>query len=472
MASSTPTKPLKFKVQRKDPELVRPSRPTPHELKPLSDIDDQEGLRFHIPTIQFYNYQPSMSGKDPAEVIRRALADTLVPYYPFAGRMREGPNRKLFVDCTGEGVLFIEADADVRLADFGHQVIHPPFPCIEELLFDVPGSSAILHAPLLLIQFMSALGEIARGATTPSVLPVWERHIFDARSPPRVTCTHREYENNMNNIPNQRLDDEDIEYRSFFFGPVEISTLYSHLPPNLHSSYSKIDLINACMWKCRTIALKHHPDEEVFFMLVVNARFRFDPPLLPKGYYGNALAYPTAVATAGDLCRNPLGHVANLVKKAKSEVTVEYMRSVADFNVVTGRCRKFTAVRSYEVSDLTRAGLGEVELGWGKPAYGGPIRGCTHKSSKLLSSIDHHGVEGILLPMVLPIQAMEIFDQELKKMLKNAADGHIIGNAKLLIDSPKPVCIGDRGSSFSVRIGESVERKSRKEKEIRGSAYP
>ncbi|CAN0916002.1 Benzyl alcohol O-benzoyltransferase [Linum grandiflorum] len=458
LMAPTPTKALQLKVQRQEVELVRPSKPTPHELKPLSDIDDQAGLRFHMPVIQFYNYQPSMSGKDPAAVIRRALADALVLYYPLAGRMREGPNRKLMVDCTSEGALFIEADADVRLTDFG-QVIHPPFPCTEDLLFDVPGSSAILHAPLLLIQvtrlqcggfilalrlhhgmsdgiglvqFMYALGELACGATTPSVLPIWERHILNARSPPRVTCTHHEYEKQMtesdaisSNIPNPVLDD--IEHRSFFFGPVEISALRSHLPPHLRASYSKIDLINACIWKCRTIALGHHSDEEMFFLLVVNARFRLDPPLLPKGYYGNAVAYPTAVATAGDLCRNPLGYAVDLMKKAKSKVTPEYMRSVADFNVLTGRRCKFRTVRSYELPDLTRAGFDEVDFGWGKATYGGPMKGCDANSSKLLSSFDDQGVKGILLPMAFPKHAMERFDKELKRMFKNP-DGDITGN--------------------------------------------
>jgi hypothetical protein len=150
MAGATTT-PLVFTVRRCKPELVAPARPTPHEFKQLSDIDDQEGFRFQIPVIQFYRYNPSMHGKDPVKVIREALAQTLVFYYPFAGRLREGPGRKLVVECTGEGVMFIEADADVTLQQFG-DALQPPFPCMEELLFEVPGSGGILNCPLLLIQ--------------------------------------------------------------------------------------------------------------------------------------------------------------------------------------------------------------------------------------------------------------------------------------------------------------------------------
>ncbi|OMO99206.1 Transferase, partial [Corchorus capsularis] len=146
-----PSTSLVFTVRRCKPELVAPAKPTPLEYKLLSDIDDQEGLRFQIPVIQFYKYNPSMQGKDPARVIKEALAQTLVFYYPFAGRLREGPHRKLMVDCTGEGVMFIEADADVTLEQFG-DALQPPFPCLDELLCDVPGSGGVLNCPLLLIQ--------------------------------------------------------------------------------------------------------------------------------------------------------------------------------------------------------------------------------------------------------------------------------------------------------------------------------
>jgi hypothetical protein len=74
----------------------------------------------------------------------------LVPYYPLAERLRVVEARKLVVDCTGEGVTFVEADADVRLADLEAVVatgLTPSFSCMDQLLFDVDGSSGVLGCP-------------------------------------------------------------------------------------------------------------------------------------------------------------------------------------------------------------------------------------------------------------------------------------------------------------------------------------
>ena len=65
---------LVFIVRRCEPELVATAKPTPHEFKQLSDLDNRDSLRFQIPIIQFYKYNPSMQGRDPVKVIREALA--------------------------------------------------------------------------------------------------------------------------------------------------------------------------------------------------------------------------------------------------------------------------------------------------------------------------------------------------------------------------------------------------------------
>ncbi|KAG6571216.1 Benzyl alcohol O-benzoyltransferase, partial [Cucurbita argyrosperma subsp. sororia] len=450
---------LLFHVRRSPPELVAPANPTPHEFKQLSDIDDQDGLRFQIPVIQFYRHDPRMAGRDPAMVIKNAIANTLVFYYPFAGRLREGPGRKLFVECNGEGVLFIEAEADVRLEEFGDS-LQPPFPCLEELLFDVPGSNGVLNCPLLLIQvtrlkcggfifalrlnhtmsdasglvqFMMAVGEMARGASTPSVRPVWQRALLNARDPPELSCVHREYDE-VADINGTIIPLDDMAHRSFFFGPSEIACIRNALPTHLRQS-SSFEILTACLWRCRTISLNPDPEEEVRVLCIVNARSKFNPPL-PLGYYGNAFAFPVAVTTAGKLCGNPIGYALELVREAKAAVTEEYMKSVADLMVVKGRPH-FTVVRSYLVSDVTRAGFGEVDFGWGKAAYGGPAKGGVGAipgvASFYIPSKNKKGEKGILVPLCLPAPAMERFVEELDGLLKV---GEAIG-----VENQKPLFI-------------------------------
>lgn len=68
-----------------------------------------------------------------------------------------------------------------------------------------------------LVQFMNAVAELARGAQSPSIQPVWERHLLSARNPPRVTCEHREYEE-IADTKGTIIPLDDMVHKSFFFG--------------------------------------------------------------------------------------------------------------------------------------------------------------------------------------------------------------------------------------------------------------
>ncbi|KAH7834375.1 hypothetical protein Vadar_015313 [Vaccinium darrowii] len=181
---SISSSPMLFTVTRQEPRLVVPAESTPRELKQLSNIDDQEGLRFHVPVIMFYRRNHFKEGEDPVRVIREALAKALVFYYPFAGRLIEGPNRKLLVDCMGQGVLFIEADAEVELDQLGDTIL-PGCPYMEELLHHVPGSDGILGCPLLLVHDRTK-GNAAK------ITPNWKRNPKKEGAPKFQEIYHRE----------------------------------------------------------------------------------------------------------------------------------------------------------------------------------------------------------------------------------------------------------------------------------------
>ncbi|XP_047335440.1 benzyl alcohol O-benzoyltransferase-like [Impatiens glandulifera] len=455
-------KQLVFKVRRQEAELVLPARLTPRVHLPLSDIDDQEGLRFNIPCINFYggselDISDDMGRRrdDPVKVIREALSEALVFYYPFAGRLREGPaGRKLIVDCTGElGILFVEADADVTLKQLGLP-LQPPFPYLENLLHDVPGSDCILGSPFLLfqvtrltcggfvvayrfnhtmcdgtgmIQFLTAVGELARGRE-PSVPPAWERKLMSARNPPRVTCIHHEYDDDDQLVGGTPLGLGDLVHRSFFFGSSEIETL-RHLVPTPQQLATTFDLITACIWRCRTIALGFEPNEDVRIFFAVNVRNKLYNPPLPTGYYGNAIAFPSGLSTAGMLCKEPLGYALKLVMEAKEDVTDEYMRSIADLMVLRGR-PPFTEARAFLISDLRRIGFGDVDFGWGKACYAGVAKSDVGHIPSLInfyvSSKNDKDEDGALLLLSLPATAMIVFEDQLQCLLKHAIKYPII----------------------------------------------
>ncbi|KAJ1276335.1 hypothetical protein BS78_05G206800 [Paspalum vaginatum] len=423
---------LAFAVRRREPKLVVPAAPTARETKRLSDIDAHLPLRSHVQLMFFYrDGRGSRAGDDPAAIIRRALAEALVPYYPLAGRVREVEARKLVVDCTGEGVLFVEADADVRLAVLEAAGLRPPIPCIEQLLFDVEGSNGILNCPILLIQvtrllcggfvlairlnhtlcdadgiaqFTSAVAELSRGLPAPTVAPVWSRKLLDA-----PVLRHRKYDA----VPEPPPPAEAMITRTFTFGSRDVAAIKKRLPRRLQDTATSFEALTAALWRARTAALGLPPDKEVWLVIVVNCR-RLPELGLPNGYYGNAVVPQTVVTTAGALLAGSLSSAAEMVREAKATVTAEYVRWVADHLMLPGRPAKAIG-NIFILSDNRHAGFHRVDFGWGVPVFGGVVT-TVFGASFLLAVANGDGEEAMAVPIVLPRPAMDRFTSEMLKM--------------------------------------------------------
>jgi shikimate O-hydroxycinnamoyltransferase len=93
-------------------------RETPRRRLWLSDLD-LVMPRIHTPSVYFYR-RAGVGGvlrRRADATLRRALAEALVPLYPMAGRLARDEDGRIQIDCNGEGVLFVEADAPDRAVD-------------------------------------------------------------------------------------------------------------------------------------------------------------------------------------------------------------------------------------------------------------------------------------------------------------------------------------------------------------------
>lgn len=136
---------MALSVIRTNQGLVQPSKKTPSGTLDLSIIDRLPVLRCNARTLHVFRHGPGA-----AQVIREALSMALVPYYPLAGRLKEPSHGELQIECSGEGVWFVEASAECML-DSVHYFDDTASIPYDELLPDhIPEAEGI--NPLVLMQ--------------------------------------------------------------------------------------------------------------------------------------------------------------------------------------------------------------------------------------------------------------------------------------------------------------------------------
>ncbi|VAH19519.1 unnamed protein product [Triticum turgidum subsp. durum] len=454
-----------FTARRSEPEMLPPARATPRETKSLSDLDDQRTLRYYETVIGFFRSN-ALPGRpdDPVKAIRAALMEALVYYYPIAGRLREDGAGRLVVDCTADGMVFVEAYVDARLEEFGEPLL-PPYPCVEELLCHVGDTRAVVGKPLLFMQvtrlkcggfvlgfhichnladgfgmaqFIKAVSDIARGEAAPTILPVWERELLTARSLLPITRLYPAHEQQANGSGSTARDmmlsvpPQSMVAKYFLFGPREVSALRDRIPAGHPARSATIfELVTAVMWRCRTVALGYEPGQRVRLMTTMNARGRWNNHTpIPWGYYGNAHVSPIAEAVVGELCVQPLADTVELVRETKRGMTKERMESMVETVALLREWPPSTMDRIYEVSDVRWMAVNVLNFGWADLAGGGiPLAGDL--TSKLGS--DHmwcrneNGEVSTVVSMLLPREAMDRFTEEIAVWLSHKDDEKNLG---------------------------------------------
>ena len=137
----------KIKITVRNSSLVYPSEPTPLKKLWNSNLDLVVG-KIHFPTVYFYKPNGACNFFD-SEILRQSLSNVLVSFFPMAGRLSKNEKGRVEIDCNAQGALFVEAEADSSVDDFGD---FRPSPQLRRLVPVADYSGDISSYPLVMAQ--------------------------------------------------------------------------------------------------------------------------------------------------------------------------------------------------------------------------------------------------------------------------------------------------------------------------------
>ncbi|XP_047093346.1 putrescine hydroxycinnamoyltransferase 1-like [Lolium rigidum] len=389
---------MPMKVDVLESTLVAPSEKTPRFGLWLSNLD-LAAPRSHTPLVYYYPAPMPGGGEDffSPHRLRTALARALVLFYPLAGRLGVDDGGRLQVNCNGEGALFVVAGADCAGEDlFGN---YEPSPELRRML--VPFAPA--GDPCLLAMFqvtflkcggvvlgtgihhgtMDGIGAahfiqtwtgLARGLSVSEACPsppFHDRTLLGRRSPPHVDLDHPVYSPAyLTGHPRH------FETRLYSVSPKLLADLKSQCAPGV-STYGAIA---GHLWRSMCVARGLAPDSDTRLRVTANVRHRLRPQL-PRQFCGNAILRDLVTVKVGDVLAQPLGFLADSIRKGLEDIDDAYVRSVIDYLELESGDGGLQAAPGQLMpeSDMwVVSWLGmpvyDADFGWGAPRFVAPAQ--------------------------------------------------------------------------------------------------
>ncbi|KAH0935793.1 hypothetical protein HID58_012910 [Brassica napus] len=429
------TKPiLPLLVNKKPLELIKPSKHTPSETLSLSTLDNDLFNEVMYATIYVFKANEK-NQNDPVPLLRKALSELLVYYYPLSGKlMRRESDRKLQL-VFGENLddqVALRLVPDIEI-DYDSNISYHPL-ALQVTKFACGGftiGTALTHAVcdgFGVAQIIHALTELAAGKSEPTVKPVWQRERlvgqFDDEAAKMPGGHITSLLATSPYIPASEMVTETINIRAGNIKRLKDSLMRECEYPK--EGFTTYELISSCIWKARSRALKLNLDGITVLGVAVGIRHVLDPPL-PQGFYGNAYIDVYIELTVRELQEASISDIAKHVKKAKKTAydkgyleeelrnTERLMRDDAKFEGVSDGLLFLTDWRNI-------GWFGSMDFGWSEPVNLRPLteqKSAVHIGMILKpSQLDPSMEGGVKVIMTLPRVAMVDFKREMDAMNK------------------------------------------------------
>ncbi|WCJ30107.1 HXXXD-type acyl-transferase family protein [Euphorbia peplus] len=393
-----------MEISIKESSIIKPLKETPKMNLWVSDLDLLVTSGY-TPTVYFYKQQPNNKNSNffEAKVLKDALSELLVHFYPVAGRLGKDENGRIQINCNGDGALFIEAETTSFLDHFGDFT-----PCSDMInlvpTFDSYSSDSdissypifaaqltrfgcgsvcigvcfnhIMADGISAIHFFNSWSDIARGISI-IVPPFIDRTVLDDRVPPTPTFSHVEYDpppTMINNISTQTYNAKPTSTKMFKITLDQLNALKSK--PKSGTKYTTYEILTAHIWCCVCKARKLCNDQLIKLYIPTDGRFRLDPPL-PLGYLGNVQFITTVLSSAGEIESSQFEHIVEEIRKSLKKMDDMYLRSSLAYLKMQS---DLTALRrgphtfkcpNLDIVSWTRLPIYDADFGWGRPVYMG-----------------------------------------------------------------------------------------------------
>ncbi|KAA8515159.1 hypothetical protein F0562_018338 [Nyssa sinensis] len=380
-------------VKVSETTIVYPSRSPSdcdHVLS-LSHLDTDRNL--HVTFRYLRAYVSKDHDADPFHVITNALSHALVYYNHFTGTLRRRQvDDRLELHCVaGKGVPVIRATMECPLESVNY-LDDPAEHFLEHLVADPTPDEGLVNPLILQVTmfkcgaytlgasvhhamcdglgatlFFNAMAELARGATQPSVGPVWNRaSLLGPRDAPRIEFPIQEFLSLDKGFSPDSQSNGPVVRECFHMRDEWLERFKGLLREQSGLSFTTFEALGAFIWRARVKASGIPGDEKVKFAYAINIRKLVKPPL-PVGYWGNGCVPMYVQLSAKVLVEQPIWKTAELIKKSKHNATDEYVRSFIDFQELNYE-KGITAGKGVSgFTDWRHLGHSTVDFGWGGP---------------------------------------------------------------------------------------------------------
>ncbi|XAR73528.1 Alcohol O-acetyltransferase [Bertholletia excelsa] len=400
-----------FSLKVRNKEVVAAMLPMQGHFLPLSNLDlllppNDVGVFFCYkkPIAREGDSSLTLKFLSMVSVLKKALAQTLVSYYAFAGEMVQNTAGEPELLCNNRGVDFFEAFADVELRDLN---LYNPDDSVQGKLVPKKEQGVLcvqateLRCGGLVVacafdhrvadaysanMFLVSWAHVAYQSDPVSLFPSFRRSLLSPRRPGSYHPSLHHMYVPVSLIPPPKLvnlQSNQLISRIYYIKSDQLSCLQSRASGgHMGKRRTKLEAFSALLWKM--VASTEVERNRVCTMgIVVDGRMRLSDRDISSmsSYFGNVLSIPFGKERAGELMERPLSWVAETVHDfLQAVVTKEHFLDLIDYveaHRPTPVLAKIYATGGGEddgpafvVSSGLRFPASKVDFGWGEPAFG------------------------------------------------------------------------------------------------------